>query len=80
MIARFAAHCGEGGALMFTSGGSHGESIGEWRGEPLYHGSLDPTEYEALLEGNGFTLVEHRLRDPECGHATVWLARRAGAD
>ena len=76
MFARFAAHSRKGAALMFTSGGMHGESIGEWRGEPLYHGSLDPAEYEARLEENGFALVEHRQCDPECGHATVWLARK----
>ena len=80
MFARFATHSREGTALMFTSGGAHGESIGEWRGEPLYHGSLDPAEYQALLEENGFALLEHRLRDPECGDAAIWLARRSKAD
>ena len=75
MFARFAAHLEPGGALMFTSGDEHGEAIGEWQGEPLYHGSLDPAEYRQLLDRNGFDLVEHRLSDPECGHATVWLAR-----
>ncbi len=76
MFERFAGHAADGAALMFTSGWSHGEAIGEWQGEPLYHGSLDPAEYEALLAENGFALVEQRLRDPDCGEATVWLARR----
>ena len=79
MFARFASHAAEGTALMFTSGVALGGSIGEWRGEPLYHGSLDPSEYELLLEEYGFSLVDRRLRDPECGHATIWLARRTGA-
>ena len=76
MFPRFAAHAEPGAALMFTSGPQAGEEIGRWQGEPLYHASLDPQEYEALLGGIGFDVLEHRLRDPECGEATVWLARR----
>lgn len=75
MFARFAGHSAPGAALMFTSGPEHGEEIGEWRGEPLYHGSLDPDEYRRLLGANGFTLVDHKLRDPDCGESNVWLAR-----
>jgi len=78
MFPRFAAHARPGTALMFTSGWGRGEAIGEWQGEPLYHGSLDPAEYRALLEENGFAVVDHRVSDPECGHATVWLACRIG--
>lgn len=76
MFARFAIHAAPGAALMFTSGTSLGRSIGEWQGEPLYHGSLDPEEYEKLLGENGFRLIEHAVRDPECGEATIWLARK----
>lgn len=77
MFARFASHAKPGAPLLFTSGSEHGEAIGEWMGEPLYHGSLDPEEYEALLETNGFGDVTRQLRDPECGSANVWLAVRA---
>jgi cyclopropane fatty-acyl-phospholipid synthase-like methyltransferase len=77
MFARFAAHSAPGAALMFTSGSEHGESIGEWRGEPLYHASLAAEEYQRLLAQNGFSLVDHVVADPGCGHATIWLARRA---
>jgi trans-aconitate methyltransferase len=73
---RFAAHARPGGHLMFTSGDAEGVRIGEWLGEPLYHASLAPAEYRRLLEENGFEVVEQRPRDPECGEATVWLARR----
>jgi SAM-dependent methyltransferase len=73
---RFAAHLRPGGRLMFTSGERHGEAIGSWQGEPLYHASLDTEEYRALLQANAFEILDHRPRDPECGHATVWLARR----
>ena len=76
MFARFAAHAAPGAPLMFTSGPEHGEAIGEWMGEPLYHGSLAPADYEGLLGANGFAPVERRLRDPACGESTVWLAVR----
>ena len=76
MFERFAAHLAPGGVLMFTSGGEEGEAIGEWQGEPLYHGSLDTAEYRALLVANGLEVVEHVVDDPGCGHATVWLARK----
>ncbi|HWH22857.1 MAG TPA: class I SAM-dependent methyltransferase, partial [Allosphingosinicella sp.] len=79
MFQRFAGHSAPGGALMFTSGPDAGEVLGEWRGEPLYHASLDPEEYRRLLDSNGYALVDHELRDPECGHATVWLARSISA-
>lgn len=75
MFARFAAHLKPGGTLIFTSGHGAGVRVGEWQGEPLYHASLDPAEYEALLAGSGFALLDRRLRDPECGEATIWLAR-----
>lgn len=75
LVPRLAAHTRSGGYLMFTSGHDEGVRIGEWQGEPLYHASLAPEEYRALLEANKFAVVESRLRDPECGDATVWLAQ-----
>jgi cyclopropane fatty-acyl-phospholipid synthase-like methyltransferase len=78
LFARLAAHAAPGAALLFTSGPDRGEEIGEWLGEPLYHGSLAPEEYCGLLEANGFRDVVHRQRDPDCGSATVWLASLAG--
>ena len=76
MFERFAAHLSPGGVLMFTSGSEEGEAIGEWQGEPLYHGSLDSAEYRARLESNGFEVLDHVVGDPGCGHATIWLARK----
>ena len=76
LLTRFAAHLEPGGTLMFTSGDAEGVRIGEWQGEPLYHASLAPGEYHALLEANAFEVVHSALRDPECGEATVWIARR----
>lgn len=79
MFPRFAAHARPGAPLMFTSGPSHGQAIGHWQGEPLYHGSLDPDEYRAVLAASGFDVLEFRPEDPGCGRATIWLAQ-ASAD
>jgi len=76
MFAVFRAHAAAGAALMFTSGPAHGEAIGSFEGEPLYHGSLAPEEYRGLLAGNGFEVVHHRAEDPDCGGHTIWLAQR----
>ncbi|MFA4900245.1 MAG: class I SAM-dependent methyltransferase [Brevundimonas sp.] len=71
VLLKLAACVAEGGRLMFTSGQVHGETIGDWRGEPLYHASLDPEAYRALLADAG-------LRVEDDGAKTgVWLARRA---
>jgi 2-polyprenyl-3-methyl-5-hydroxy-6-metoxy-1,4-benzoquinol methylase len=79
MFPRFAAHAAPGAPLLFTSGPSHGETVGSCWGEPLYHGSLDPEEYEALLTATGFAVQVHRADDPECGGHTVWLATYGSA-
>lgn len=76
MFPRFAAHARPGAALMFTSGGARaGEVIAEFCGEPLYHSSLGPAEYKALLAANGFAVEAYVPEDPQCGEHTVWLAR-----
>ena len=77
MFKVFANHAAPGAALMFTSGPAHGEAIGSFEGEALYHGSLAPGEYRALLAENGFSVVEHVAEDPSCGGHTIWLARAA---
>ncbi len=76
MILVFASHAAPGAALMFTSGPGHGEAIGAYGGEPLYHASLDAAEYRALLEASGFAVVAHRVEDPDCSGRTIWLAQR----
>ncbi|CAD5295304.1 Methyltransferase domain-containing protein [Bosea sp. 62] len=76
MFPLFGEHAAEGAVLLFTSGPAHGEAIGNFEGEPLYHGSLDPAEYRALLDANGFAVVEHIVEDPNCGGHTIWLAQR----
>jgi hypothetical protein len=75
MFPLFRRHASPGAALLFTSGPAYGEALGSFGGEVLYHASLDAAEYRALLDANGFDVVDHRIEDPDCGGHTVWLAR-----
>ena len=75
MFQIFRAHSAPNGILMFNAGFSHGEAVGSYRGDPLYHASLDPSEYEALLASTGFKLIEHSINDPAKGGRIFWLAR-----
>jgi hypothetical protein len=52
----------------------YGEGVGSYRGDPLYHASLDAAEYEHLLIASGFKLVDHIVEPPP--GRTVWLARK----
>jgi hypothetical protein len=80
MFRVFAAHAAPGAMLMFNAGFSHGEAVGSYRGDPLYHASLDPSEYAELLATFGFELVEHSINDPEKGGRIFWLARAMQAN
>ena len=75
MFPIFRAHTAPSAALLFTSGPAHGEAVGEYQGEKLYHASLAPEEYRALLAQNGFAVEAYIAEDAECGGHTVWLAR-----
>jgi SAM-dependent methyltransferase len=75
MFAVFRRHAAPGTGLMFTSGPARGEAIGTFRGEPLYHASLDADENIALLTAHGFEIVARVVEDATCGGHTVWLAR-----
>lgn len=75
MFGVFASHAKPGSILMFNAGPSRGEAIGSYRGDPLYHASLDPSDYDTLLVSNGFELLEHRADDPAKGGRTFWMAR-----
>ncbi len=79
MFARFAAHARPGAPLMFTSGTSAGEAVGEYCREPLYHASLAPEDYTRLLATHGFAVRAHLENDPACGAHTVWLATHDAA-
>jgi hypothetical protein len=72
----FARHAAPSAVLMFNSGPAHGEAIGEYRGDPLYHASLSADEYGDLIRRIGFEAVAHAVEDWETGGGrTVWLAR-----
>jgi len=77
MFAVFAAHAAPGAPLMFTSGWNRGVAMGEFQGERLYHASLDPDEYHALLRTHGFKVLAHEVDQAEAGAAAVWLAQSA---
>ena len=48
--------------------------MGDLYGNPLFHASLAPEEYRALLQGCGFRVLSYQADDPDCGGHTVWLA------
>jgi SAM-dependent methyltransferase len=74
----FAQHATPSAVLMFNSGPAHGEVIGAYRGDPLYHASLNPGEYIALLGSIGFEVVAHAVEDLQTGGGrTVWLNVRS---
>ena len=75
MFPIFQRHARPNAAVMFTSGPRRGEAIGSYKGEPLFHASLDPGEYRALVHEHGFEVVLHVAEDPTCGGHTSGLAR-----
>jgi SAM-dependent methyltransferase len=79
MFAVFAAHASDRTVLMFNTGPEHGEGIGSYRGDPLYHASLAPAEYMALIGGIVFEVIDHVANDMVAGGRTVWLCRKRGS-
>ena len=73
-LSRLVAHAAPRSVVMFSSGHRLGHAMGAWRGDPLYHGSLDAAEYDALLTGWGFR-VRHGVWADD---GSVWLAWRDG--
>lgn len=75
MFRRFAQHLNPNGILLFTSGTEHGEAWAMNGGENLHHASLDLKAYELLLQKHRFKVLKRNINDPDCGHATVWMAK-----
>ena len=72
----FVRHVAPLAVLMFNTGPAHGEGVGSYRGDPLYHASLNPDEYTGLLDSIGFEVVQHVTEDWQTGGGrTVWLTR-----
>lgn len=78
MFKIFATHIKPDGILAFTSGEEEGEIWSDNGGQMLYHASLSTKEYEKLLSEHLFQVLLHKVRDPECGETTVWVARKIG--
>ncbi|MBP1805961.1 class I SAM-dependent methyltransferase [Rubellimicrobium aerolatum] len=76
MFGIFSSHAAPGGVLLFTAGPEVGERIGVIGGSSLYHASLDPTDYRALLDDWSFEELGYWPEEPACGNRTIWMARR----
>lgn len=73
-LPRLIAHTAE--VLLFNSGSAEETRLGVWRGEPLHHASLDPTEYEALLLKGGLRPDPPDAASINADDGRIWLARR----
>lgn len=75
MFEVFAAHAAPAAVVMFNAGFGRGVAMGTYRGDPLYHASLDASEYQTLLAEYGFEVIEHSIDDPATGGRIFWSAR-----
>ena len=75
MFELFEKHLHPNGILLFTSGTEKGEAWGMNGGENLFHASLATSDYESLLAKHHFKILNHVVKDPNCGYATVWMAQ-----
>lgn len=75
MFKVFKKHIKPSGILAFTSGTEHGEVWSDNGGENLYHASLSSEEYEQLLAKTSFNVITHKIQDPNCGDATIWIVQ-----
>jgi ubiquinone/menaquinone biosynthesis C-methylase UbiE len=76
MFKKFSNFTKVGGLLVFTSGTDASEEWGNNGGIDLYHASLSTEEYRTLFESGGFQIIIHNICDPNCGEATVWIAKK----
>lgn len=75
MFPVFAAHAAPDARLLFTSGPAAGEAIGTVGTSPVYHASLAPNDYHALLGSTGFSVAWFRPEDAALMGHSLWLAR-----
>ncbi|WGM32507.1 class I SAM-dependent methyltransferase [Brevundimonas sp. NIBR11] len=71
-LPRLLAHAAPRASVMFSSGPREEFVVGSWRGDPLYHGSLGPEDYQTLLTSRGFAAETGLWAD----NGSVWLAHR----
>lgn len=76
MLCRIGSWVKPGGLFLFTSGPEFGEVWSNNGGCELYHASLSLEEYRSILLDLDFEVVTNRVKDPQCGGATVWLTQK----
>lgn len=79
VLPRLAGHLNAGGRLMLTVGPADGEVDGHVGDDRVYHASLAPDAYRALLREHGVTVTDFVAEDPTCDFHTILLARKVGA-
>lgn len=77
-LQRILAHLAPGGRFLLTTGPRDGEVTGTIGGEPVYHASLAPTAYQALVAAAGCRVLDFVPEDPNTASHTVWLIGRDG--
>lgn len=76
VLKRLSEHLRPGGAMMLTVGPSAGEVTGHVGDDVVYHSSLAPEEYTALLAAQDIETVAFVAEDPACDGSTILLARK----
>ncbi|MEQ8404768.1 MAG: class I SAM-dependent methyltransferase [Oceanicaulis sp.] len=76
LLPRLCALVNPGGRLMITVGPKDGEVAGHVGEERVYHASLAPAEYAAILNHAGLHVIDFVAEDPECASQSVLLAAR----
>ena len=79
VLGRIGRHLNDGAALLVTVGPAAGEVTGCVGGEAVYHSSLAPDEYAALLSRQGVDVVAFVPEDPRCDGHSVLLGRKGPA-
>ncbi|MFW2542183.1 class I SAM-dependent DNA methyltransferase [Primorskyibacter sp. 2E107] len=75
-LPRIAAHLNPGGRLLLTVGPEAGEVLGHVNGALVYHASLAPSDYEAILSRAGLATEAFAPDDAETHGHSLLLARR----
>ena len=82
-LPKLSSHLVVGGTLLFTVGPDAGEIEGTVGADKVYHASLSPAEYAAILEQCGLRLTTFLAEDPDAGGRTILMAckqQRIGRD
>lgn len=75
MFPVFAALAAPRAVLLMTTGPRAGTAVGRIGAARIFHESLDPDEYRALLDADGFEALGYWPEEPACGGRTIWMAR-----